>query len=102
MSKCIKLYKIEKEELAKSENGEWYCREYGWNGYGYGFSKWQYLGKLIKIERIKRTYENLNGNVINERRIHLSFRPSKSIVDFYISKNNKLYASGYNYRLPNE
>lgn len=100
MSKCVKLYKIEKIELAKSENNEWYCREYGWNGYGYGFSKWQYLGKIIELERIKHTYENLNGNEINKKGIRLAFRPAKSVVSFYISRSNKLIASGYRYRLP--
>ena len=101
MSKCVKLYKIERIELAKSENNNWYYREYGWNGYGYSFTKWQYLGKLLDIERIKYVYENLNGNEITKTEIRLEFRPIKSIVDFYITKNSKEDVSGYRYKLPN-
>lgn len=29
--------------VAQSENGAWYYREYGFNGYGKGWSKWEKL-----------------------------------------------------------
>jgi hypothetical protein len=45
MAKAIALYHGSNTygvnvEVAKDINGQWYSREYGWNGYGRGWSKW--------------------------------------------------------------
>lgn len=50
MAKAISLYSGwdtygRPVELAEREDGEWFWREYGWNGYGRGWSKWADYGK---------------------------------------------------------
>jgi len=33
-------------EVAERIDGVWFWREYGWNGYGMGWAKWQALGEV--------------------------------------------------------
>jgi hypothetical protein len=50
MAKAISLYSGYDSvgrsiQLAEREDGKWFWREYGWNGYGQGWSKWASYGK---------------------------------------------------------
>lgn len=45
MAKAVALYSGtttygKSVEVAKDVNGQWFSREYGWNGYGRGWSRW--------------------------------------------------------------
>lgn len=45
MAKAVALYSGTNTygksiEVAKDANGQWFSREYGWNGYGRGWSRW--------------------------------------------------------------
>lgn len=37
-------------EVAEAINGIWYARQYGYNGYGKGWSKWSKLDEPLKPE----------------------------------------------------
>lgn len=50
MAKAIKLYSGHDTygravEVAERTDGVWFWREYRWNGYGLGWSKWADLGR---------------------------------------------------------
>ena len=53
--KCLKVFRVDCSngwyQVAKGENGCYFCRDYGFNGYGMGFSKWEFLGKIKNIEK---------------------------------------------------
>lgn len=51
MAKAIRLYSGHdtygcRIEMAERADGVWYWREYHWNGYGMGWSKWASYGKV--------------------------------------------------------
>lgn len=103
MAKCIRLYSDSSSELAKSESGKWFYREYTFNRYvnAYSWTKWIELGELKAIKRLTTTFENINGNEITEHRLQLDFQMPYSSVDrYYFKLSNKRNVKGLRYRLP--
>lgn len=35
----------DREHYAQREDGVWFTRSYGWNGYGMGYSRWSRVGE---------------------------------------------------------
>lgn len=89
--KCLKSYKMHTAgghyEVAASQEGVYFVREFGFNGFGLGWSKWLKCGKICGIEKRRNSVCVMFENCINGSR---SF-----IIDFKYKKNNP------NYRLPN-
>lgn len=76
MAKCIELYSGSNSlgvnvEVALSESNTWYCREYGWNGFGKGWSKWIEL--VDDVVRLEST---------NSQMIEWGFSKLKSCTEF--------------------
>ena len=104
MTKCIRLYSDSSSELAKSESGRWFYREYTFNRYvsAYGWTKWIEVGELKSIKRLTTTFENLNGNEITEHRLQLDFQTPSSATDtYYFKLSNKRDVKHLRYKLPN-
>jgi hypothetical protein len=59
--KCVKCYKVDCPrgwyQVARAVNGRYFFREWGFNGFGVGFSKWEPLGRLVKIESRDSKYD---------------------------------------------
>lgn len=54
MSKAVKLYSRTNEyQLAKRSDGIWFLRLWKNNGYGPNWTKWEEIGKIVKIEKMK-------------------------------------------------
>ena len=54
MAKAIKLYSRTNEyQLAKRGDGTWFLRLWKNTGYGPNWTKWQEIGKMVKIEKMK-------------------------------------------------
>lgn len=103
MTKCVRLYSDGLLELAKSDSGKWFYREYSFNNYvkTYNWTKWDEVGELKSIKRLTTTYENLNGNEITEHKLQLDFQLHYSSVDrYYFKLSNKRSVKGLRYRLP--
>lgn len=53
--KCLKVFRVDCArgwyQVAKGQNGTYFCREYGFNGYAMGFTRWEFLGKIKNIEK---------------------------------------------------
>ena len=79
MAKCTRLYSGYNSlgvrvEVAQSVSGAWFCREYGFNGYGKGFSKWEEtdapeltteIRKWCDYTRTERVIEVTEGDKID-------------------------------------
>lgn len=103
MAKCIRLYSDSSSELAKSESGKWFYREWAFNRYvsAYSWTRWVEVGELKSVRRNTTTYENLNGNEIIEHKLQLNFQTHGSSTDtYYFKLRNKRNVKGLKYRLP--
>ena len=103
MAKCVRLYynNIHMNlELAKSDEGYWFYREYKFNHFikKYTYTKWTGLGKLNDIQHSRHTYENMNGNELTKQILHFIFNDEDIIIEYSSYHNSKMA----NYiRLPN-
>lgn len=100
MAKCVRLYNDSIAEFAQSQSGVWFRRVYEKTLYGYSWSKWICVGHLTYVNRMKRTYENLNGNIITERLIFMKFENNNGSTHYYFKRKHKLNVTHCNYRLP--
>lgn len=98
MTKCVRLYRYGdgRIELAESKTNNWFIRSYELNNYGYAWTKWESLGKLVSLKRKSTTWENLNGNVITTKSIDLTF----SNGSWSVKLREKIDANNLKYRLP--
>lgn len=53
--KCLKVFRVDCPrgwyQVAKGQNGNYFIRDYGFNGFGMGFTKWAFLGKIKNLEK---------------------------------------------------
>ena len=97
--KAIRCYLIDNDltELCKSQSKNWFVRYWVYNGYAYGWTKWQSMGQLQNIKKYLCIWENLNGNEIKQRKIELEFSNREK---FSIMLKNKQLVKDLRYRLP--
>lgn len=108
MVKCVRFYSRRYAdnsciEIAKSETGNWFTRQWGWTKYGFSCSSWSEIGNLIKVNRVKLKWENLNGNELKEHLLEFHFKneerrfnPTK-VLSFHLQDKSQ---GKLNYRLP--
>lgn len=87
--KCIKVFRVDGSrgwyQVAKGQDGNYFLREFCFNGFGMGFSRWTFLGKIKNIEKSdskKDFMVNFEKSrvVVSLRRI--SFNPSYRLPNF--------------------
>lgn len=103
MAKCVRLYynNINRNlELAKSDEGYWFYREFKFNPYirKYVMTSWIPLGNIKDIQHSRHTYENMNGNELTKQILHFIFNNEDIIIEYDSNHKSKFKN---NYRLPN-
>lgn len=98
MAKCVRLYSDRELELAKSESGDWFYREYTFNSYFrcYSWTNWTALGQLKSCFRHSYVWENTNGNELNSHMLEYIFKGGS----FLFKLRDKRSTKGLRYRLP--
>ena len=90
--KCVKSYIMEtargRYEIAARVDGVYFCREFGFNGYGVGWSKWLKMGRICEIS-------SFSGGAVSVLFENCLFGSRSAIVEFKRKRINP------NYRLPN-
>lgn len=101
MAKAVKLYEGHDSygrtiQVAEREDGQWFWREWGWNGFGVSWSKWGSADKPSHPEKVRNMCEYADAEeyveIPEDERVHRIEWGFNTL---------RLIAGPYKVRLPN-